>query len=43
MNKIILFGTGQFAEVASYYLNNFSDFKVEAFTVHEQYIKEESL
>ena len=42
MNKVILFGTGQFAEVASYYLNNFSDFKIEAFTVHEQYIKEES-
>ena len=42
MKKVILFGTGQFSEVATFYLENFSDEIIEAYTVHEKYITEES-
>tara|TARA_Y100001968_G_scaffold4538_1_gene4040 strand:+ start:11963 stop:12622 length:660 start_codon:yes stop_codon:yes gene_type:complete len=42
MKKIILFGTGQFSEVATFYLENFSDEIIEAYAVHEKYITEES-
>ena len=37
MKKIILFGTNDFAELAHYYLENDSDYKVVAFSVNEEY------
>ena len=40
--KVIVFGILDTAELAYFYLTHDSNFKVEAFTVNKQYIKEES-
>ncbi|MGO8672288.1 MAG: acetyltransferase [Capsulimonadaceae bacterium] len=37
-NKAVIFGVGDFAQVADVYLSNDSPYEVVAFTVHEQYI-----
>ena len=42
-NKIIIFGTGQFAQEIFLYLEKFSKFKVVAFTIHKEFIKEKTL
>ncbi|MFD0864092.1 acetyltransferase [Sungkyunkwania multivorans] len=42
MGKVIIFGTNDLAELAHYYLSNDSAHEVVAFTVHEQYLKEDS-
>ena len=41
MSKLIIFGTGEQAEVANYYFANHTDYSVEAFSVDKDYIKEE--
>ena len=38
INKAIIFGLGQIAEVAYYYLKNDSDYEVAGFTVDNEYI-----
>src|SRR5579871_4456809 len=43
MKKVVLFGTGDFAQVAYVYLSQDSDYEVVAFTVHEKYITEPTL
>jgi sugar O-acyltransferase (sialic acid O-acetyltransferase NeuD family) len=43
MTKVVLFGTTDFARIASVYLTNDSDFDVVAFTVNEQYMDRETL
>ena len=42
-NEIIIFGTGEFAQEIFIYLEKFSEFKVVAFTIHKEFIKEEKL
>ena len=42
MAKIILFGTGDIAQIANYYFNIDSEHEVVAFTVDKEYIKETS-
>jgi sugar O-acyltransferase (sialic acid O-acetyltransferase NeuD family) len=37
MNKVVIFGLGQMAEVAHFYLERDSAFEVAAFTVHEEF------
>ena len=39
MNKIIIFGNGEIAQLANYYFENDSDFEVVAFCVDKEYIK----
>lgn len=39
-NKIVIFGTNDFAELAHYYITNDSNFEVVGFTVHESFLKE---
>jgi len=39
-SSLIIFGTGDIAQLAHYYFSNDSDYKVEAFTVDSEYIKE---
>ena len=41
MKKIIIFGTGAFAEVVKYYLTHDSDYDVVAFTAHRKFIIED--
>jgi sugar O-acyltransferase (sialic acid O-acetyltransferase NeuD family) len=43
MSDVVLFGTGDFAQVACEYLHRDSPHEVVAFTVHEQYIEESEL
>lgn len=43
MNKVVLFGTGSFAEIAYQYLSQDSEYEVVAFTADKAYIEEESL
>lgn len=43
MRDVVIFGTGSFAQVASVYLSLDSDYRVAAFTVHSEYIREASL
>jgi sugar O-acyltransferase (sialic acid O-acetyltransferase NeuD family) len=38
-NKVIIFGTGQFAELAHYYLTHDSNYEVCGFTIDKDYIK----
>ena len=38
--KLIIFGSGDIAQIAKYYFDIDSDFKVEAFTLDKEYIKE---
>jgi len=40
--KIVIFGTGDIAQIANYYFEIDSDFEVVAFTVNREYLKEES-
>ena len=42
-NEIVIFGTGEFAQEIFLYLEKFSEFKVVAFTIHKEFIKEEKL
>ena len=37
MNKIIIFGTNQLAELAEYYIRNDTNLKIAAFTVHKKF------
>jgi sugar O-acyltransferase (sialic acid O-acetyltransferase NeuD family) len=39
----VIFGTGDFARIASVYLRDDSPYEVKAFTVHEQYIEDVEL
>lgn len=41
MSKVVLFGIGQIAEVAHFYLMNDSEHEVVAFTVDKEYMKED--
>ncbi len=43
MKKAVVFGVGDFAQVASLYLRDDSEYKIEAFTVNRAYIERESL
>lgn len=40
MSKVVIFGTGSFAEVVHFYLTNDSEHDVVAFTVHESQLKQ---
>jgi len=40
LNKLIIFGTDDVAELAYFYFNKYTDYKVEAFCLDEQYLKE---
>lgn len=40
MSKVIIFGVGQIAEIAHFYLKNDSEHEVVAFTVDKEYIQE---
>ena len=42
-NEIIIFGTGEFAQEIFLYLEKFSEFKVVAFTIHKEFIKDKTL
>ncbi|MCM2131850.1 acetyltransferase [Larsenimonas rhizosphaerae] len=39
-HKVIVFGTGQIAEIARFYLDNFSDNDVIGYTVNREFIRE---
>ena len=41
-NRLLIFGTREIAELAFFYFTNDSPFKIEAFTVDDDYIKEDS-
>lgn len=41
MNKVIIFGLKDFAELAHYYLTNDSDYEVVAFAVHQEFMPDE--
>ncbi|MFC1718689.1 acetyltransferase [Candidatus Poribacteria bacterium] len=41
--KVVIFGTGEFAQLAHVYLTKDSPYEVAAFTVNEDYIKEKEL
>jgi sugar O-acyltransferase (sialic acid O-acetyltransferase NeuD family) len=43
MSRIVIFGTGSFAQVAHFLFTNDSEHKVVAFTVHESHLKERQL
>src|SRR5207248_4134093 len=43
MKQVVIFGTGDFAQVAYVYLSKDSPRRVAAFTVHEKYIAERTL
>jgi sugar O-acyltransferase (sialic acid O-acetyltransferase NeuD family) len=43
MKKLIIFGTGSFAEVAHFYFSNDSDYEVVGFTVDSNHLKEKKL
>jgi sugar O-acyltransferase (sialic acid O-acetyltransferase NeuD family) len=43
MKKVVLFGTGDFAQVASVYLSQDSPYELAAFTVHQEYITDSEL
>jgi hypothetical protein len=40
LQKVVIFGTGVFAQVAHFYLSHDSDYKVVAFTVDGKFMKE---
>ena len=42
MDKVVIFGCGQLAEVASFYLSTDSDCVIEAFVVDREYLKADS-
>ena len=37
-NKIVIFGTGEYAELAHYYFTNDSEYEVVAFTADDEYV-----
>ncbi len=43
VKKVVIFGEGEFAEVAHFYLSNDSEYEVVAFTVNEKNIKNKEL
>jgi sugar O-acyltransferase (sialic acid O-acetyltransferase NeuD family) len=43
MSKVVIFGTGSFAEVVHFYLTNDSEHEVVAFTAHESQLKQKQL
>lgn len=43
MQEIVIFGTGEIAELADYYFSHDSKFKVAAFTVDKAYLKDTEL
>lgn len=43
MKRAVIFGVGDFAQVAYVYLRDDSDYQIEAFTVNEQYIEQDRL
>ncbi|HKP37809.1 MAG TPA: acetyltransferase [Pyrinomonadaceae bacterium] len=43
MSKVIVFGTGSFAQVVQFYLTHDSEHEVVAFTVHEDHISDKEL
>lgn len=43
MKKVVIFGTGDFAQVAQFYLTKDSPHKVAAFTADRNYVKEKEL
>ena len=43
MKKAVIFGVGDFAQVASVYLRGDSEYEIEAFTVNEQYVEADRL
>lgn len=42
-NKIIIFGTGEFAQEIFLYLKKFSEFEIIGFTAHRKFIEEEKI
>ncbi|MBX2943806.1 MAG: acetyltransferase [Cyclobacteriaceae bacterium] len=42
MNKLIIFGTGDIAQIANYYFDIDSNFEVVAFTVDKEYLAEDT-
>ena len=42
MSKVIIFGNGQLSQIAHYYLSYDSDYKVAAFTVDSEFIKNDN-
>jgi sugar O-acyltransferase (sialic acid O-acetyltransferase NeuD family) len=43
IKNVVMFGTGYIAQVAFFYFTNDSPYKIVAFTVHEDYIKEKEM
>lgn len=43
MSKVVVFGTGSFAEVVQFYLTHDSEHEVVAFTVHEEHLSQTEL
>ena len=43
MKKVIIFGTGDFAQVVHYYLTHDSQYEIIAFTANKQFINNEKL
>ena len=43
MNRVVIFGSGQFARIASIYLSKDSPYEVAAFTIHESHLRETEL
>ena len=41
MKKVVIFGTGAFAEVAYFYFKNDSQFEIVAFTENKEFMKKE--
>lgn len=41
-NEIVIFGTNDFAELAHYYITKDTDYKVVGFTVHHDYLRQDS-
>ncbi len=41
--RVVVFGTGSFAEIVHFYLTHDSDFEVAAFTVNESHLREREL
>ncbi len=42
-SKVVVFGTGSFAQVVHFYLTHDSDHEVVAFTVHEKYLNQDEI
>ena len=40
--KLIIFGTGEIAQLAHYYFTNDSNYEIAAFTVDEQFLEEDT-